>query len=527
MCKRPPVLPPDLDNIHTDCLDALSIVFSSADRNLYCAQQRQLRNAFISNPIYVRVDAKKPRRAARMASSGDTSAMCTSRRVPLEACDTPTRHLQAAVNLDWVDEKTRTGTALPQDLLDAIDFCAKKSPAKLLHWRQRQVEIFNRISKTLLGLNVKILATRLKGHAAKSVAEHAHIALYALCCDATNSPDTTPALRMLSGFVLTSPDPIKDSGIHRKLSEPDVEAFRAQYAETSSGNWAHLHTQHADILAHGADKNAVKLCAVTALEVEKGVLSTGFNLSKLILFVMHCNPRDLPKDTDGNVDFPSRVSKRFGLDQLQNFRPIDDGTSNCFNNELILMLETIAPISAEYPARVASAIYQRFSHPPAGSQQRSMPEITVATDDVDMTYKRAPVNGYEIIAYFNPHVKCNATGEMGDVVYHVAFSLPFNYVSSVSSWCRVPALMAMVARRMFACLCDSYIDDWCIVDLAEAESSSQDTLHALHTAFKLPLVACRQPYCANCNKHPLPPSENLLKSAPIQPNVNAVTTLHL
>jgi len=66
---------------------------------------------------------------------------------------------------------------------------------------------------------------------------------------------------------------------------------------------------------------------------------------------------------------------------------------------------------------------------------------------------------------------------MGDVVYHVSFSLPFNYVSIVSSWCRVPALimMAMVARRMFAGLCDSYIDDWCIVDFVEAESRSQDT----------------------------------------------------
>jgi len=240
--------------------------------------------------------------------------------------------------------------------------------------------------------------------------------------------------------------------------------------------------------------------------VEKGVLSAGFNLSELISFVMHCNPRDLPKDTDGNVDFPSRVSKRFGPDQLQKFRPIDDGTSNGLNYELILMLEIIAPISAEYPARVASAIYQRFSHPPDGSQQRSMPEITVATDDVDMAYKRAPVSGYEIIAYFNPHVKCIATGNMGDVVWHVSFGLPFGYVSSVSSWCRVPALMAMVARRKFACLCDSYIDDWCIVDFADAESSSQDTLHVLHTAFKLPLAACRQPYCANCNKHPLPPS---------------------
>jgi len=84
---------------------------------------------------------------------------------------------------------------------------------------------------------------------------------------------------------------------------------------------------------------------------------------------------------------------------------------------------------------------------------------------------------------------------MGHVVYHVFFGLPFGYVSSVSSWCRVPALMAMVARRMFACLCDSYIDDWCIVDFADAESSSQDTLHALDTAFKLPLAACCQPYC--------------------------------
>ena len=393
--------------------------------------------------------------------------MHTSRRVPLEACDTPTRHLHAAAKLDWVDEKTRTGTSLPQDLLDAIAFCAKKSPAKLPHWRQRQVGIFNRISKSLLGLNAKILATRPRGHAAKSVAEHAHIALYALCGDATSSPDTTLALRMLSGFVLTSPDPIEDSGIHRKLPEPDVEAFRAKYAETSSGNWAHLYAQHADILAHGEDKNAIKLCAVTALEVEKGVLSAGFNLSELISFVMHCNPRDLPKDTDGNVIFPSRVSKRFGLDQLQKFRPINDGTSNGLKYELILMLETIAPISAEYPARVASAIYQRVSHPPDGSQQRSMPEITVATDDVDMAYKRAPVSGYEMIAYFNPHVKCIATGNMGDVVYHVSFSLPFGYVSSASSWCRVPALMAMVARCMFACLCDSYIDDWCIVDFAD------------------------------------------------------------
>jgi len=78
---------------------------------------------------------------------------------------------------------------------------------------------------------------------------------------------------MLSGFVLTSPDPIEDSGIHRKLPEPDVEAFRAKYAETSSGNSEHLRAQHADILAHGADKNAIKLCAITALEVEKGVLS--------------------------------------------------------------------------------------------------------------------------------------------------------------------------------------------------------------------------------------------------------------
>jgi len=77
---------------------------------------------------------------------------------------------------------------------------------------------------------------------------------------------------------------------------------------------------------------------------------------------------------------------------------------------------------------------------------------------------------------------------MGDVVYHVSFSLPFSYVSSVSSWCRVPALMAMVARRMFACLCDSYIDDWCIVDFSDAKSSTQETLHALHTAFKLLLA---------------------------------------
>jgi len=194
--------------------------------------------------------------------------------------------------------------------------------------------------------------------------------------------------------VLTSPDLTEDSGITHKLPEPDIEAFRAQYAETSSGNWAHLHAQHADILAHVPDKNAVKFCAVTTLEVETGVLSAGFNLSELISFVMHCNPRELPKDTDGNVDFPSRVSKRFGLDQLQKFRPINDDTSNSFNYELILMLETITPISAEYAARVASAIYQRFSHPPAGSQQRSMPEITVVTDDVDMTYKRAAVNGY-------------------------------------------------------------------------------------------------------------------------------------
>ena len=70
-------------------------------------------------------------------------------------------------------------------------------------------------------------------------------------------------------FVLTSPNPIEYSGIHRKLPEPDVKAFRAKYAETSSGNWAHLHAQHADILARGADKHADKLCAVTALEVEK------------------------------------------------------------------------------------------------------------------------------------------------------------------------------------------------------------------------------------------------------------------
>jgi len=104
------ILTPDLDDIRTDCLDALGIVFSFADRILYCAQQRQLRNTFISNPIYARADAKKPRRATGMVSSGDTSAMHTSRRVPLEACDTPTRHLHAAAKLDWVDEQTRTGT---------------------------------------------------------------------------------------------------------------------------------------------------------------------------------------------------------------------------------------------------------------------------------------------------------------------------------------------------------------------------------------------------------------------------------
>jgi len=98
------------------------------------------------------------------------------------------------------------------------------------------------------------------------------------------------------------------------------------------------------------------------------------------------------------------------------------------------------------------------------------------------------------------------TGKMGDVVYHVSFGLPFGYVSSVSSWCRVPALMAMVARRMFACLCDSYIDDWCIVDFADAGSSSQDALHALHSNFKMPLAACCQPYCPHCQKHPLPPT---------------------
>jgi len=175
-------------------------------------------------------DAKKPRWAAGMASSGDTSAMHTSRRVTLETCDTPHRHLHAATKLDWVDEQTRTGTALPRDLFDAIYFCAKKSPVKLPHWRQRQVGIFNRISKSLLGLTAKILSTRPRGHKAKSVVEHAHIALYTLCGDTTNSPDTTLALRMLSGFVLTSPDPIEDSGIHRKLPEPDVEAFRAKYA---------------------------------------------------------------------------------------------------------------------------------------------------------------------------------------------------------------------------------------------------------------------------------------------------------
>jgi hypothetical protein len=55
------ILPPDLDDIRTDCLDALGIVFLSADRILYCAQQRQLRDAFISNPIYAGADAKKPR----------------------------------------------------------------------------------------------------------------------------------------------------------------------------------------------------------------------------------------------------------------------------------------------------------------------------------------------------------------------------------------------------------------------------------------------------------------------------------
>ena len=60
-------------------------------------------------------------------------------------------------------------------------------------------------------------------------------------------------------------------------------------------------------------KNPIKSCAVTALEVEKGILSAGFNLSELISFIMHCNARNLSKDTDGNVDFPSRVSKRFGL----------------------------------------------------------------------------------------------------------------------------------------------------------------------------------------------------------------------
>jgi len=204
-----------------------------------------------------------------MASSGNTSVMHTSRRVPLEACDTPTHHLLAAAKLDWVDEKTRTGTILPQDLLDAIDFCVHKSSAKLPQWRKLQVGVFNKISKSLVNLNAKILATRPTGHATKSVAEHAHIALYALCGDATNSPDTTLALRMLSGFVLTSPDPIEDSGMHRKLPEPDVESFREQHAKTSAGNWAHLHAQHADILARGADKHADKLCAVTALEVEK------------------------------------------------------------------------------------------------------------------------------------------------------------------------------------------------------------------------------------------------------------------
>jgi hypothetical protein len=363
---------------------------------------------------------------------------------------------------------------LPDDLRDSVRHTVRLG-AGVSAWRLSRLAEFRDISQSLRSLSSRINALR-PDHVAWACGDATHPALIAALSEALNWPDVSLAADYyVRGLAIVGDAP--DTGLFRKRSEiemkragvkisvPELLAsnlrFTAQLSQSLPAQFASA-VQRADsewLRVHGLT------WAASVAEVRVGTARGPFSRHQLDTFFGFGN---------------WRPSRRFGVPKgVDGVRPCDDETQSGVNSAFTAR-HVLVNCPVDFPAAVARAFFDEGQalDPPSQSP------IGAAREDVPSAYRIAPSSSPEltVVAIVSP--------KSGLLFFFLVRGMNFGLSAAALQFCRLPAFLVGVARRLFACPSDYYIDDLQILETELSRGVSTGLLGldefpgSAHSSFK-------------------------------------------
>lgn len=360
----------------------------------------------------------------------------------------PSAEAYALRTLGLLSPFQSSAPALPDDLLDAVRSTVRLG-AGVSSWRLARLEEFKAISLSLRPLSDRINASRPE-HVAWACGDSTHPALVAALSEALNWPDVALASDYyVRGLAIVGEAP--DTGLFRRRSVIEMRRAGAKISvpELLSSNIRFtsllaraLPLQFASAVQQG-DAEWLRLHRLTweasIEEVRQGTARGPFT-------------RHQVEEIFGFGKW--RPSRRFGVPKgPDGVRPCDDETQSGHNSAFISR-HVLVNCPVDFPAAVARVFFdedQALGAP-------TFSPIGAAREDVPSAYRIAPSRSPEltVVALVSPF--------SGLLFFFIIRGMNFGLSAAAQQFCRLPAFVVGVARRIFACPADYYIDDLQVVE---------------------------------------------------------------
>ena len=337
---------------------------------------------------------------------------------------------------------------LPDDLQAAVRRTVELGEAASA-WRLSRLAILREISQSLRSLSDRINMRR-PAHVAWAGGPTAHPAFVAAVVEALNWPDVSLAVDyFVRGLAVVGEAP--DTGLFRARSDREMRRAgpKISVSELVASNirWtAILMTElPAQFVAWGArnDIDALRLHSLawraTIDEVQADTARGPFTRTEM----------------DRMFGYGRwRASRRFGVPKGEDaVRPCDDETQSGHNSAFVSR-HVLANCPVDFPAAVGRAFYDAAAEI-AGAVQSP---IGAAREDVPSAYRIAPAATPEltVVALVSP--------KSGRLFFFLTRGMNFGLSAAAQQFCRLPALVVALSRRLLAIPSDFYIDDLQVVE---------------------------------------------------------------
>lgn len=393
------------------------------------------------------------------------------------------QHLDAAAVLPFLLDARLRAAALPATAAFAVRRAVSLGPA-LPSFRAdvRQHVVTDAAELRPLSLRIN---SALMPPSVRRIARGVNTAFMAALVDGLCWLDTSIVERFVFGFQVVGDIP--DSGVYRPIV-PRVDEL--QLADRLAAFRSGAHSYNTRLFRRlrarrwaSATERArdVGVATKTVKERSKGLIVGPYDSVSALHDAVAALYPSLPR-----AAVLPRPMPRFGVEQKDDIRAIDDGKANGANYAT-RMVETVATPSFVYPAIVARAVHVAAAAAQHGAAAAAaqhgaataaappvlMPPMVLALADLSAAYRTIPSAQPWLtsFAFYDPAA--------GRPQYYWLPGHNFGLTSAVLNFNRHPELIVVAARALAAVPADHYYDDFLLPDLAVGGRSALDFLEAL------------------------------------------------